>query len=686
HMPPSHNNIQQDQAEVVTQMIDENESGIIEDITQLQDSEENGLGSTVMLDYEQDGELGSEVKEAKVLTAPPTEHFVAPSAEHFTAPSVEHFTAPSAEHFTAPSTEELTDPSAEELTDPSDKDLPDTQEEDIHINVSRRQEHSEDVEVESVVKEVAVLTAPPTEYVQEPQNTESQINEPPKGGTNYPGKGGVVVVSLGGGEDEVTMLLLANLLHTNGHEVTLLLYGSATREEPLTKGIKLLEIPAGPDDPLYFNDDEGITPEDGGDDWAGGKIVASRVAACKQVSLLSWVEDAVKDADLLLAPLFLNDLCVLSLAERTGVPAVGILTSRLGAWWVWHNLGVTPPLSTTPVPPSTMSETGIWDRAANLARHYGYLSGLRQHWQAAATISVLGSWSSMPPLHQMYNSLRKVLVVWDTLTDTHSPTSPHVVNVGGFFTVTGHMTKDVLVPALLNRAGVITVSAGGREVWVGHAALENLYIALASTEFTVLWKNGHSHLHPNTTLQEEPRAKFVYRQALPLNDILSHPRHRLMISTCGESDVMAAVHFASPILCLPVTPDQHMAAREVIKLGIGEMVSAGEATVTNVKKAISKLMGKEKANYRRRCREVAEQVHDQPMAPADRLLFHIEHIIRNPKSKRNLRHDHGLYLLQQSNADVYLVLLLLLVTLFALLIAISIQLLPILLQKSKNKR
>ncbi|ROT84894.1 hypothetical protein C7M84_021908 [Penaeus vannamei] len=286
--------------------------------------------------------------------------------------------------------------------------------------------------------------------------------------------------------------------------------GDEAREEPLLQdaqtpaGEQVLELGVSEDDPLHPGGSSvAVAPgEEEGAEWVSGRVLASRARACGLFSRLPWVEARFRSARLVVTPLFLHDLCVLTLAQRVGVPAVGVVTSRVGAWWVWDNLGVLPPLATTPVPPATMQELDIWSRAGNIARHYGYISSLRQQWQVPALTALDASWSPTPTIDALYASLARVLVAWDPLLDAHLPHTPIVLPVGGFHYSTGHMTKDVLVPALLNRAGVLVVSAGGREAWLGQDALAALHSVLRPTSYTVLWRISHPHLQPNVTLEE----------------------------------------------------------------------------------------------------------------------------------------------------------------------------------------
>ncbi|XP_069195554.1 UDP-glucuronosyltransferase 1A7-like isoform X2 [Procambarus clarkii] len=453
---------------------------------------------------------------------------------------------------------------------------------------------------------------------------------------------GVVVVALGGGEDLVVIAQIASVLHRHGHRVTAVLYGPAgPRDEVFPSGVKVLEVGVAADDPLHpGGETEGVTPgEEEGVEWVSGRVVSSRVWACRQFSSQTWVEEVVSRASLVVTPLFLHDLCVLTLAQRVGVTAVGVVTSRLGAWWVWEHLGVLPNLATTPVPPHNLLHTSIWARTANLARHYGYLSALRQQWQAPAATSLPSGWTP-GTMDTLYGSLAGVLVAWDTLVDTRAPYTPTVVHIGGFAFQTGHMTKDLLVPALLNRAGVVTVCPGGGEAWVGSHALHALHAALALSSYTVLWRAPYPHLRPQVSQQESNPggARFIYKEVLPLSDVM-----RLAV-----------------------------------------VVPAADVTVPALREAMITLAGDR--SFRERGRELAEDLHDRPLAPPDRLLVTLERIMRRTHARRLVKKDNGgLYLLQQANADVYLLLLLLLTCFMALLIVLVINILPIVINKRKVK-
>ncbi|MPC74788.1 hypothetical protein E2C01_069163 [Portunus trituberculatus] len=58
---------------------------------------------------------------------------------------------------------------------------------------------------------------------------------------------------------------------------------------------------------------------------------------------------------------------------------------------------------------------------------------------------------------------------------------------------------------------------------------------------------------------------------------------------CGESEAAAAILFGSPILCIPLTPDQIIIARKLTELGISLAVPAHQVSTNQIRDAILQL-------------------------------------------------------------------------------------------------
>lgn len=135
---------------------------------------------------------------------------------------------------------------------------------------------------------------------------------------------------------------------------------------------------------------------------------------------------------LIVTPLWLHDVCTLALARRLDIPAIGVITSRVGAWWAWTQLGALPDLASASAPTGSVGESGLFARASNLAQHYAFVASTRQRWQAPALASLPREWGDQPSLPVLYKGLQRVLVVWDPLLHPSPPHTPAAVPVGGF--------------------------------------------------------------------------------------------------------------------------------------------------------------------------------------------------------------------------------------------------------------
>ena len=78
-----------------------------------------------------------------------------------------------------------------------------------------------------------------------------------------------------------------------------------------------------------------------------------------------------------------------------------------------------------------------------------------------------------------------------------------------------------------NRAGIVLVSTGTLETWVGEETQSAIKEVLDGTPFTVVWKAFHSHLLP-TGIEGSPEShkfqvvgKYLCVKEPPFNEILS---------------------------------------------------------------------------------------------------------------------------------------------------------------------
>ncbi|KAG0710267.1 UDP-glucuronosyltransferase 2B15 [Chionoecetes opilio] len=364
-------------------------------------------------------------------------------------------------------------------------------------------------------------------------------------------------------------------------------------------------------------------------------VTSSRRLACHSLlTNTSWTKNQTFRAKIFVTPLHFHDLCTLTFARQFDLPVVGLVTSRIGSWWSWYWLDLVPPLATNAVPPNELSANfGFFERMFNIIDFWSYISVREGDWVAPLMPSLPPG--SVQPIAELYAALTTVLVAWDGLTDLQLPRASFLTSVAGLqWDRDEEITKDTLLPLQRNRNGAIFCNLKLRELWVGRAAQRALLHALAATPFTVVWRGveeawGEGVDDGNQTENtRKGSAMFVYKEDPPMAALLAHPRHRLLISMCGESDVTAAVLVGSPTLCIPVTPDQHLTSNKLRDLGLAVVVPARDVTTNQMRDVIRELTTNR--SYRSRGRQLAEEYIDQPLHVSDRVLHTLEKLMRRP--------------------------------------------------------
>ncbi|XP_050730196.1 UDP-glycosyltransferase UGT5-like [Eriocheir sinensis] len=171
-------------------------------------------------------------------------------------------------------------------------------------------------------------------------------------------------------------------------------------------------------------------------------------------------------------------------------------------------------------------------------------------------------------------------------------------------------------------AGFIFFSLGS--IIKGSSMPEKTRVALlevfAGLEQRVLWKwdqDTMKDLPPNVRL-----AKW-----LPQQDILGHPRLRLFITHGGLMSTMEASYHGAPVLGLPVFADQHTNMQLTQVEGWGRYLEPEDITAETMREAVLGVMTD--ADIQAKAKHRAVLMRDQPMTPAETLVFWVEYVIRH---------------------------------------------------------
>ncbi|XP_063382016.1 UDP-glycosyltransferase UGT5-like [Cydia fagiglandana] len=192
--------------------------------------------------------------------------------------------------------------------------------------------------------------------------------------------------------------------------------------------------------------------------------------------------------------------------------------------------------------------------------------------------------------------------------------------------VAGYHIQEKPLPADLQRImddaknGVIYFSMGSmlQAKRMPETLKQGLLAMLGSLRQTVIWKLEE-------TLENVPKNVHIISFA-PQQSILAHPNCLLFITHGGLLSTNEALHFAVPILGVPVFGDQFQNVNRAVQKGFaGQVRLSHDELPRDLKLAIEEMVGNPK--YREKVKELSSIYHDR-RAPGAELVHWAEHVVR----------------------------------------------------------
>ncbi|XP_029688316.1 UDP-glucuronosyltransferase 2B31-like isoform X1 [Takifugu rubripes] len=218
----------------------------------------------------------------------------------------------------------------------------------------------------------------------------------------------------------------------------------------------------------------------------------------------------------------------------------------------------------------------------------------------------------------------------DFIFEFPRPTMPNVVYIGGF---QGKPSKPL--PADLEdfmqssgEHGVVVMSLGTLLGDLGPELSEIIASAFANLPQKVVWR--HIGERPTSLGNNTMLVKW-----LPQNDILGHPKTKLFMSHGGTTLIYEAIYHGVPILGLPLIFDQIDNFVRMKARGAAEMVDVTTLDVETLTNTLKNILNATKA-YKEKIQKLSQLHHDKPMKPTDSALFWMEFVMRH-KGASHLR-------------------------------------------------
>uniref|UniRef100_W8AWJ8 2-hydroxyacylsphingosine 1-beta-galactosyltransferase n=2 Tax=Ceratitis capitata TaxID=7213 RepID=W8AWJ8_CERCA len=339
--------------------------------------------------------------------------------------------------------------------------------------------------------------------------------------------------------------------------------------------------------------------------------------------------------DLLVVDLFLSD-SLLGLAHFYQIPTV-VVSPNGANTWLNHMTGNPQSSALDPSMFLPYSERmGIWQRSVNtlmglfekLTYNFFYLISQEavytKHFHALCQLAN----TTLPHHRDLTKNLSLVLINSHPVLQYPRAYLPNMLEIAG-----AHLhdqQKQNELPAhiayFIESApkGVVYLSFGA-DARTADLAKEKLDIFLdiildmQDYNFIIKWEDQKFY----TALPKN----VMISDWLPQEAILAHSNVKLFISACGLMSIIESINGLTPILAIPIYPEQEVSARRLQQQGIALMISFDAITYDALSSNIQKLVTH--PNYVRQVAEMRRLLNSTYGSPIARSVHYIELILNS---------------------------------------------------------
>ncbi|XP_028446275.1 UDP-glucuronosyltransferase, partial [Perca flavescens] len=137
---------------------------------------------------------------------------------------------------------------------------------------------------------------------------------------------------------------------------------------------------------------------------------------------------------------------------------------------------------------------------------------------------------------------------------------------------------------------------------------------------------------------------------LPQNDLLAHPKAKVLMTHGGSHGIYEGICNAVPMLMFPLFGDQADNVHRMVSRGVAEKLGMYDVTTENLLDALNKIIHDK--SYKEKM-VMLSQIHlDRPVQPLDLAVFWTEFVIRHKGAEHLRVAAHDLNWIQYHSLDV----------------------------------
>ncbi|XP_026825516.1 uncharacterized protein LOC105278060 [Ooceraea biroi] len=321
----------------------------------------------------------------------------------------------------------------------------------------------------------------------------------------------------------------------------------------------------------------------------------------------------------------MSDLSLYVLAHRFNAPLIGILS--LGIHNYHRYIFGSPILPSHPsnweVNTLVEGNLSFWQRLQNFIDVWSYLYYWTHH-NAVRNGIEENFESDTPNVIDIVKNMSIFLVNENPLFAYARPEQPNVIFFTGF-----HIQKTPpLLPEDLRQflddatEGFLYVSLGTTVSCrnVPKEIVGNFIQVFSKLRYKIVWKYECDELPGKLD-------NALMSQWFPQQGILAHPNIRLFIYQGGQQSTEEAVHYAVPLLGIPIIFEQASRIQRLASLGAAILLKLNELNKERLNTAIHQILNDK--SYKERMVYLSELSKDQPYDSLENAIWWVEYVMRH---------------------------------------------------------
>ncbi|XP_012282466.1 UDP-glucuronosyltransferase 2C1 [Orussus abietinus] len=349
----------------------------------------------------------------------------------------------------------------------------------------------------------------------------------------------------------------------------------------------------------------------------------------KNPDLQAIVKNPPKDPpyDLVILEIFAAH-CFVAIGHKFGVPVIGVSSSDL---YPWGNRLVANPENLALVPTNLAPQLDLrffWNRLTNVidawidTAEFDYETTSIQNEYIRKYVG-----PDVPGVRELEKTIALILVNTHISINGIKPTTPALVEVGGLHIHDDgpDLPQDLQQWLDESKDGVVYFSFGSM------VRIETFPRDILLAIYQSLRK-----IAPVRVLMKIPDPRDL-PPGLPDNvltrpwisqlKVLNHKNVRAFVTHGGLMGTQEAIHYAVPMIGIPLFADQHLNVDFYVEKKIAVKVDYKTLTVEKMDAALNAILYD--PTYRETVKELSDRFLDRPLSAVDTAVFWVEYIIRN---------------------------------------------------------